>query len=312
MDLCERTSGHRCGRLPRASGDGPTVAVATTPEGLAPPRERGWTLLDAWCDPSCQGSPARAGMDPQSAVICSAWSRLPRASGDGPSPGSRKRGWQLAPPRERGWTPIEGRLLAEQAGSPARAGMDPTRSSLLTAASRLPRASGDGPCRKAQRCSLVLAPPRERGWTLPSATIAARVCGSPARAGMDPTTAHSRLAMPRLPRASGDGPCCFAMAAFCSLAPPRERGWTLVGDHLAARAFGSPARAGMDPMQALHEKARAGLPRASGDGPHDRWWRRRSWRAPPRERGWTFDKVSEDIDTMGSPARAGMDPARPS
>jgi len=215
--------------LPRASGDGPSESFRITPSGPAAPRERGWTLDDIALFNIQRGCPARAGMDP---------SRLPlhrHALG--------------AAPRERGWTLAPGDRLGVRRGCPARAGMDPGAATSPAPATRLPRASGDGPTLFGRPDVLERAAPRERGWTQAGRWAAARVHGCPARAGMDPSRLPRLLARRRLPRASGDGPRASDTPRQPYRAAPRERGWTRDGLRRVPRHPGCPARAGMDPSR---------------------------------------------------------------
>src|ERR1700730_14260545 len=71
--------------------------------------------------------------------------------------------------------------------------------------------------------------------------------GSPARAGMDPTTDLSSARTPRLPRTRGDGPWTGGVSGLTTTAPPHARGWTRISMRTRQHARGSPARAGMDP-----------------------------------------------------------------
>ena len=68
----------------------------------------------------------------------------------------------------------------------------------------------------------------------------------------------------------------------------------------------------MDPASSSRQRPTAGLPRARGDGPGPR--DAACWRAsaPPRSRGWTSTHVVGFRGFVGSPALAGMDPARAS
>ena len=64
----------------------------------------------------------------------------------------------------------------------------------------------------------------------------------------------------------------------------------------------------MDPLPMRGWPARAGLPRASGDGPYRLLLRAGAGAAAPRERGWTLDPRDPAVEVPGCPARAGMDP----
>ena len=72
-------------RLPRASGDGPKYDYVFIQTYSAAPRERGWTRDVDGARPREYGCPARAGMDPHMKNGDRPISRLPRASGDGPT-----------------------------------------------------------------------------------------------------------------------------------------------------------------------------------------------------------------------------------
>ena len=154
--------------------------------------------------------------------------RVPRASGDGPDVARVRAVHQRCSPRERGWT---------EKGLPT--GREATR---------VPRASGDGPLtlgvglpaaavfparagmdRRSRSCAArcALCSPRERGWT-----------------GQRPRRAPS---LPRVPRASGDGPDKRALALQ------------------TVTVF--PARAGMDRRRLIASSSRCSVPRESGDGP---------------------------------------------
>src|SRR5690606_20477866 len=96
---------------------------------------------------------------------------------------------------------------------------------------------------------------------------------SPARAGMDLYTTTLLLPQTSLPRTRGDGPWRGRWRVTMPPSPPHARGWT-------PRHFGqpsgeplSPARAGMDLLQAIADDVEASLPRTRGDGPIDgvRW-----------------------------------------
>ena len=64
----------------------------------------------------------------------------------------------------------------------------------------------------------------------------------------------------------------------------------------------------MDLEAALGCVHRAGLPRASGDGPARAQDPDFFAMAAPRERGWTLFGFGEGAAELGCPARAGIDP----
>ena len=133
--------------FPRASGDGPQGAHQGAHQGAFPPRERGWSHVDAR-GPGKRGvSPARAGMVLRERPRRRRAGGFPRASGDGPSTGLVRSKWPWFPPRERGWSRIWPLRLVDPPVSPARAGMVPWHTTSATKSRRFPRASGDGPRR---------------------------------------------------------------------------------------------------------------------------------------------------------------------
>src|SRR5690606_19851046 len=71
-------------RLPRTRGDGPFLSPENPGTVMAPPHARGWTWPSGRARAECSGSPARAGMDPNSSESRSPKGWLPRTRGDGP------------------------------------------------------------------------------------------------------------------------------------------------------------------------------------------------------------------------------------
>ncbi len=300
----------RTRRLPRAGGDGPCPSAPIQVPQRAPPRRRGWTQRRLTRRGSARGSPAQAGMDPRRCGRCEASVRLPRAGGDGPFRWTVVHGLSLAPPRRRGWTEFSPQLGREHDGSPAQAGMDRWRPACARPRPRLPRAGGDGPPISPVTNEPKGAPPRRRGWTLDRGRQPAGADGSPAQAGMDPQRARWRRGASRLPRAGGDGPIEGIDWKKGTAAPPRRRGWTRLLPGGAGRLGGSPAQAGMDPRARKRARKALRLPRAGGDGPGLADHPGRVLSAPPRRRGWTDGLGLRRGDDAGSPAQAGMDPAR--
>ncbi len=93
-------------------------------------------------------------------------------------------------------------------------------------------------------------------------------------------------------------------------APPLTRGWTPKPCPIHAPRVGSPAHAGMDPVCAVVDMNGEGLPRSRGDGPGASPCSSCRRSAPPLTRGWTLMRGGQAVDEDGSPAHAGMDPAR--
>ncbi len=74
-------------RLPRASGDRPSVRGLSSLGVVAAPRERGSTRRSPLAGRLLIGCPARAGIDPSGGCCRADYRRLPRASGDRPGRG---------------------------------------------------------------------------------------------------------------------------------------------------------------------------------------------------------------------------------
>ncbi len=311
MDRTRATDRGRCPRLPRAGGDGPRGIRRHPRHRAAPPRRRGWTPQASRQSCASRGSPAQAGMDPVAATAGLARAGLPRAGGDGPQRVPLTRQLYQAPPRRRGWTPGPPTRTSSEGGSPAQAGMDPTTLPSSTVAGGLPRAGGDGPHRDRTGQPGARAPPRRRGWTRGGSRPVAARYGSPAQAGMDPTSAPRSTVSAWLPRAGGDGPSHIDFTPSEGAAPPRRRGWTLHQRPLRVLLRGSPAQAGMDRALGADEHQGRGLPRAGGDGPARVATTASPIPAPPRRRGWTVCQAAAITFAIGSPAQAGMDPRSP-
>src|SRR5690606_9172914 len=107
----------------------------------------------------------------------------------------------------------------------------------------------------------------------------------------------------------GDGPVRLSAMPVASRAPPHARGWTASAEALARAYRGSPARAGMDPFRSAAALRPPRLPRTRGDGPAAAAPFVQAGVAPPHARGWTRPGTRWPCSELGSPARAGMDPA---
>ena len=307
MDPSGPRTAHRPGWLPRSRGDGPWCEIGCYALAAAPPLTRGWTLVRDRLLRARRGSPAHAGMDPESAERRSWLAWLPRSRGDGPSGCPAYSGCDSAPPLTRGWTLDRHRSSGGSCGSPAHAGMDPRTRATTTASGGLPRSRGDGPSQRDSAAPVYEAPPLTRGWTPVCAPPVFRNLGSPAHAGMDPRPSCSSGTARRLPRSRGDGPVALQFLGFLRQAPPLTRGWTLIARHFAESVKGSPAHAGMDPYPMLAFNGSAWLPRSRGDGPCDAAHPHHRLEAPPLTRGWTLLASPLLRASRGSPAHAGMD-----
>ncbi len=127
-------------RLPRSRGDGPRGVAVLRGALKAPPLTRGWSPCCAARVSFSAGSPAHAGMVPSGRSLRSTAKRLPRSRGDGPASSQTFPSAAMAPPLTRGWShraPGRGGL---RDGSPAHAGMVPSRSPPIARHARLPRA----------------------------------------------------------------------------------------------------------------------------------------------------------------------------
>ena len=127
---------------------------------------------------------------------------------------------------------------------------------------------------------------------------------------MDPRCPGPCWLEKRLPRTRGDGPQSPPTIRPQRAAPPHTRGWTLIGKFKADDGRGSPAHAGMDPTLALSSSTVNRLPRTRGDGPVPPRGDVGVVGAPPHTRGWTRQFGDAGRNAAGSPAHAGMDPAR--
>ena len=74
-----------------------------------------------------------------------------------------------------------------------------------------------------------------------------------------------------------------------------------------ARTAGSPAHAGIDLRRTWFRTDDGRLPRACGDRPWCAQGPGHEWRAPPRMRGSTCDRLHPAVQGGGSPAHAGID-----
>ena len=214
---------------------------------------------------------------------------------------------RTAPPRWRGSTPDAQHARPPQQGSPALAGVHPSRTSRSRWSTGLPRAGGGPtPCKPCVAQG-VRAPPRWRGSTRTGAGAERRDRGSPALAGV-----HPRLRRRAAPRRGSP--------ALAGVHPRNLR--------RARRGPGSPALAGVHPEVAREEGPSPGLPRAGGGPPIKLAFGGNVVRAPPRWRGSTLvQRAREDVRprlpragggppcagvetvcAVGSPARGGGPP----
>ena len=211
----------------------------------------------------------------------------------------------MAPPHPRGSTPHQCWQAGAPEGSPASAGIDPISVHATQFATWLPRIRGDRP--RHQRASLrrSQAPPHPRGSTRSLTAFGDDLKGSPASAGIDPSTPSNGGNTPRLPRIRGDRPGRRSGLAGWCRAPPHPRGSTLPFAAPAPVEPGSPAPAGIDPSASCAAAGDRRLPRTRGDRPAMAAIRRRRGRAPPHPRGSTLSAIPFRNGRGGSPHPRG-------
>ena len=213
-------------RLPRTRGDRPSTAHTRKDRQRAPPHTRGSTLMHATISRSDNGSPAHAGIDPLRVILFRVDFGLPRTRGDRPDAEAAKSEACSAPPHTRGST-LSCRQTAEPfGGSPAHAGIDPTKWAIAGSRRRLPRTRGDRPPQDHVVRAHSPAPPHTRGSTSMTVTWFASILGSPAHAGIDPLWAVVAYSTERLPRTRGDRPRYRRRVITFATAPPHTRGST--------------------------------------------------------------------------------------
>ncbi len=217
--------------------------------------------------------------------------------------------------------------MKAKGGSPAHAGIDPSCRGRSWSRRRLPRTRGDRPASSVTRGGRREAPPHTRGSTPLLRERQEALAGSPAHAGIDPTTPSSpgcRARLPRtrgidpgrascgsrttrLPRTRGDRPWAHEDAVVKAVAPPHTRGSTRRAADGLDPGGGSAAHAGIDPGSVASRSKSSRLPRTRGDRP----WNNRRWgkrkKAPPHTRGSTLRPHVVPPTAAGSPAHAGID-----
>ena len=217
---------------------------------------------------------------------------------------------QPVPPRTRGWSQRLKGVIPKENGSPAHAGMVPSRSTTTASSPGFPRARGDGPTASPFFGLFARVPPRTRGWSQFKADTSLLEEGSPAHAGMVPHFQAKRGAAARFPRARGDGPRQHLTPDELSEVPPRTRGWSHHGQGCGQGHRGSPAHAGMVPYRGTWLSTCRRFPRARGDGPRFQAVCASRPLVPPRTRGWSPSGWPHRSGSTGSPAHAGMVPLR--
>ena len=193
-------------RIPRTRGDGPGGGIAPALGRADSPHARGWTPRRGGPRSRDVGFPARAGMDPATIAPRRRRPRIPRTRGDGPGRVGGPRAATGDSPHARGWTPNTRTHKEATPGFPARAGMDPRRSTSHPSGRWIPRTRGDGPSTNWHDDTKPPDSPHARGWTVPGHAGRQAQVGFPARAGMDPRPTSTPGTRGGIPRTRGDGP----------------------------------------------------------------------------------------------------------
>ena len=293
-------------RFPRPRGDGPLGCRAPPPRHRVPPPTRGWSQVTGRRLVADSGSPAHAGMVPGHWPPSRGRQRFPRPRGDGPRSRRSRRGSSRVPPPTRGWSVALGRQARDLVGSPAHAGMVRRRPSGPGACRRFPRPRGDGPLLDMEYGVDLAVPPPTRGWSFVLGPPVRELDGSPAHAGMVPSTRKGKKTSPRFPRPRGDGPQIVHACVRCVRVPPPTRGWSAEIRPASRSCMGSPAHAGMVPAPNPCMSSSSRFPRPRGDGPREISTFLEMLEVPPPTRGWSSLHHEAMHAVRGSPAHAGM------
>ena len=108
-----------------------------------------------------------------------------------------------------------------------------------------PRVSGDRPYAGVTVSTHPKVPPRQRGSALLAFADQAVFSGTPAPAGIGPTSSTCLIRAARYPRASGDRPLTTGVKALVGVVPPRQRGSAAIRNDPGVLALGTPAPAGI-------------------------------------------------------------------
>ncbi len=149
-----------------------------------PPPTRGWSPFGRAFRRMASGSPAHAGMVPGRQKQLLRRRRFPRPRGDGPVSRSCGTDPTWVPPPTRGWSPVGIAVECRGSGSPAHAGMVPSRTRKSQGRRRFPRPRGDGPSMTDRASLSCSVPPPTRGWSRRRRLHRALEQGSPALAAV--------------------------------------------------------------------------------------------------------------------------------
>ena len=273
--------------LPRTCGDTPAPDNFARDWYGAPPHLRGYTPSQRPRRADHAGSPAPAGIHPENPFRVAVGFRLPRTCGDTPWRRGGIGRLPRAPPHLRGYTRQALRWCRDRPGSPAPAGIHPSRIRSARSSSGLPRTCGDTPVRMGALTAQNGAPPHLRGYTLGNSRLFVCGAGSPAPAGIHPLVFRLYCKNRWLPRTCGDTPLLIRPPEPRRKAPPHLRGYTHMHQRQKPPLWGSPAPAGIHPKHQHHSQSQQGLPRTCGDTPLVRALRVEGMEAPPHLRGYT-------------------------
>ena len=297
-------------RLPRPRGDRPDTSTPLEPVGAAPPPTRGSSHFGLTSHAPTGGSPAHAGIVRSCRHRRGCVGRLPRPRGDRPSQEALNTSKKVAPPPTRGSSPGLARGRRRRPGSPAHAGIVPSASRIMSGVCWLPRPRGDRPRHADTSTPRSRAPPPTRGSSPRRAGSCRVSAGSPAHAGIVPDTPTRRLRDLGLPRPRGDRPFEDETRETFDMAPPPTRGSSCRARPSRGLLAGSPAHAGIVPLQAAPGFIGERLPRPRGDRPVRQVFKRITDPAPPPTRGSSPRASTVEKVRRGSPAHAGIVPLK--
>ncbi len=277
---------------------------------MVPPPTRGSTHAPLDALEAGAGSPAHAGIDLHPRGSCRTRLRFPRPRGDRPLPSPGRRPHRLVPPPTRGSTRDRLVRASAEVGSPAHAGIDPGTCSAASGRLRFPRPRGDRPKPVTSARGKVMVPPPTRGSTALLGDLVLVRLGSPAHAGIDPSSKPAPAPPCRFPRPRGDRPLHAPEHYSGFEVPPPTRGSTQHRLRQGNLDLGSPAHAGIDPSASAARRRPRRFPRPRGDRPSIFEANRAPTAVPSPTRGSTLQAGRPGVGSQGSPAHAGIDPRR--
>ena len=175
---------------------------------------------------------------------------------------------------------------------------------------RFPRTRGDRPSHARDSTLSTSVPPHTRGSSPDQWREIGIDVGSPAHAGIVPRSRPKNHQATGFPRTRGDRPSDCSRRGPRSRVPPHTRGSSQdprIGEELDA---GSPAHAGIVLCCSCRDCPPRGFPRTRGDRPSGQSHRHGVKKVPPHTRGSSRDWQCGWPGFPGSPAHAGIVPAR--